>query len=321
MKYTEFKERTEREFINYLPDEYKNGEVMITTVNKTNIVLDGLTVYCGDRVSPTIYIQGMYEEYMHTGSFGYAMRISAKRYVEAAQSSKNMSISLDPQKIKENVVFQIINTAANKVLLSKVPHREFEDVSFIYRWVIDAYDGEIASVVVNNNLIEQFDLCEEMLFRNAMDNTPRLLPISIQNIESVIDELLKHIDFEDDDLQDIFQDIEGTLSPMYVITNTSKQYGAGAVFYKDALHQIAEKEQKNLFLIPLSLHEMIAVPEVNKESDISVLLKMIHEVNRTQLPLSDRLSNELYFYDWKLRHFCKVSNANMSIVFTEEEQL
>ncbi len=316
MRYTEFKERVEREFINYLPDEYKCGKVKVTAVDKINVVLDSLTVYCGEDIYPTIYIQGMYEKYKQNGDFEATMRISAGRYADAAHQSKNMSLKLDPRNIKENVVFRLVNTEANKSLLRKVPHREFEDLSFVYIWVIEFRESETVSSLINNDLAGQFGFDEEKLFRNAMDNTPRLLPLDIQNIESIIEGIMQSMEPSANDLEAL-KCLAGQPVPMYVITNKSKQYGAGAVFYKDALHKVAEKEQKNLFLIPSSVHEMIAVPVDDKDSDIPVLLKMIHEVNRAQVSLSERLSNELYFYDLKLRHFCKISNVNMSIDFTE----
>ena len=37
---------------------------------------------------------------------------------------------------KDKIVFQLINTEQNKSFLEKVPHREFQDLSIIYRWVV-----------------------------------------------------------------------------------------------------------------------------------------------------------------------------------------
>ena len=37
---------------------------------------------------------------------------------------------------KDNIVFQLVNTEQNREMLADVPHREYQDLSVIYRWVV-----------------------------------------------------------------------------------------------------------------------------------------------------------------------------------------
>ena len=37
---------------------------------------------------------------------------------------------------KDNIVFQLVNTEQDREMLADVPHREYQDLSVIYRWVV-----------------------------------------------------------------------------------------------------------------------------------------------------------------------------------------
>ena len=50
----------------------------------------------------------------------------------------------------EKVVFQLINTEQNKSFLEQVPHREFQDLSIIYKLVVNADTESIQSIKVTN---------------------------------------------------------------------------------------------------------------------------------------------------------------------------
>lgn len=66
MKYEIFKEVVADTFQNYLPEEYRNMEMKVVSVNKVNRMLDGINLIggSGERVvSPTIYINDMYDHY------------------------------------------------------------------------------------------------------------------------------------------------------------------------------------------------------------------------------------------------------------------
>lgn len=304
MNYAEFKERTEKEFINYLPEEYRTGEVRTTIVNKTNMTLDGLAVCTGGRIAPTIYIQNMYEDYERCEDFELTMRTAADMYIRAVRESEDIKMKFDRKHFVENVIFQLVNTEANKELFAEAPHREFEDVSFIYRWIISNKDGRTASTIINNQLLETMGMDEEMLFRTASLNTPKIFPLSIKSMSSLIGELLNEPHEED-------------FPTMYVVSNSTGQYGASAIFYKDALKQIADKVKSDFYVIPSSIHEMLAVPVGNVIA--SELTQMIYGVNKTEVELGDRLSNELYFYDCNIGSLKKVSNTKKSIKFSEEE--
>ena len=70
-----------------------------------------------------------------------------------------------------------------------MPHREFQDLSIIYKLVINADAESIQSIKVTNSLAERLGMNEELLFKYAAENTRRLLQPRIRNINHVMKEM------------------------------------------------------------------------------------------------------------------------------------
>ena len=82
---------------------------------------------------------------------------------------------------------------------------------------------------------------------------------------------------------------------MMILTNSRKTYGACSILYPGMLEQLAERIGGDYYMIPSSVHEFLLVP-AEREQDREELKKMIAEVNRTELPPEEVLSDHLYLY-------------------------
>lgn len=71
------------------------------------------------------------------------------------------------------------------------------------------------------------------------------------------------------------------------------------MLYEDKLHSLAEKVGTDLYILPSSVHEVIAVSVEMGEPE--ELARMVAEINMDQVDLSERLSNQVYHYDKDLR--------------------
>ena len=61
MDYTMFKELVKDKFMDYMPENFKTGDLRINKVNKINGSKDGLSIYMdGAKGAPTIYFYGVY---------------------------------------------------------------------------------------------------------------------------------------------------------------------------------------------------------------------------------------------------------------------
>lgn len=59
----------------------------------------------------------------------------AERMVKAFTSCPEIP-KIELSEAKDNIVFQLVNTEQNREMLADVPHREYQDLSVIYRWVV-----------------------------------------------------------------------------------------------------------------------------------------------------------------------------------------
>lgn len=304
MKYEIFREVVADTFQNYLPEEYKNMEMKIVSVNKVNRMMDGINLIGnGEKaVSPTIYINDMYDHYTLCNDLQEAIQSGADRMVEAFKKCPEVP-AIGFAEAKDNIVFQLVNTEQNREMLAEVPHREFQDLSIIYRWVVKVDAEGIQSTVVKNGLAEQFGVNEEQLFKLAAENTRRIFPPCIKSMNEVLLEM-----FEKDGMpREIAEMMLGEMPAdrmMYVISNDRGINGAISMLYEDKLHSLAMELENDLYILPSSVHEVIAVSvEMGEPYELA---QMVSEINMDQVALEERLSNQVYHYDKDLR---KVSLA------------
>ena len=299
MDYEIFKEVVKESFLSYMPKGYQDMEVRVTPVDKVNRKLDGLSLLAQNEntmISPTLYINDMYEKYSKTGDLQATLREAAEAMDEAFREAEIPP--LDISTAKDNIIFQLVNTMQNEDLLKKLPHRDFQDLSIIYRWVVGVEQQGLSSVVINNHVAESLGMGEEQLFRAAAENTRRILPPVVQSMNEVMRDMFV-ADGMPKELADLMIGEQEPEMTMWVISNERKVDGAASMLYEDKLHSLAERVGTDLYILPSSVHEVIAVSVEMGEPE--ELARMVAEVNMDQVDLSERLSNQVYHYDKDLR--------------------
>ena len=288
MNYEIFKEVVAEKFMDYLPEQYQGMKLRVEPFNKVNKVLDGITLVGdgdGRSVSPTLYINEMYEHYLDTENLQEVLQSAARRMDMAFKEMPDVG-NIDFDSAKDNIVFQVINTLQNEDMLKDMPHREFQDLSIIYRWVVKVDEKGI--------LAERLGMNEEQLFKCAVENTRRIFPPTVKSMNDVIREM-----FISDGMPAEIADMMIGEVPedkmMWVISNDRGINGAGSMLYEDNLHKLSSQLESDLYILPSSVHECIAVS--TSVGDPYELAEMVSEINMGQVALEDRLSNQVYHYD------------------------
>ena len=307
LNYEEFKEKIKEDIKDYMDEKYKDCGVVIRKVNKTNREVDGLNMLDIPglkNATPTLYVNDLYEKYEKTGDYEEVARMAAET-MEYGIKSFNSQIKeecLDTSKLKDKVFFSLINAEQNRELLNTVPHREFEDLAIVYRWNIGSDSMGTYTNLVNNDLAEKEGLTENDLYNVANKNTKELFPVLVKNMNEVISEIIFGESELGEEMQEEFNEVmmeTPNEHSMYVITNESKLYGAASILYEEPLHELAEKVGSDLYILPSSVHEVIAVSADFSSPD--ELAEMVYEINMDQVDINDRLSNQVYCYDKDLR--------------------
>lgn len=299
MSYENFKEVVVREFTNYLPEQYRDMELHIASCDKVNRKLDGITLISNGAskgASPTIYINDMYNDYLLTEDLQKVLE-DAAALMETTFAKLSVVDGLDFKNAKDNIVFQVINTTQNQDMLKNMPHREFLDLSIIYRWIVATDEDGIQSTIINNSVARRLEMNEEQLFRCAVENTRRLLPPTVRSINDILCEMITKNDMP----EAMFEMLDAAPADkmMYVISNDRGINGAASMLYEDNLHSLAENLGTDLYILPSSVHECIAVSA--NLGDPYELAAMVNEINMSEVALDERLSNQVYHYNKDLR--------------------
>ena len=201
---------------------------------------------------------------------------------------------------EDHIVFQVVNTEKNQDMLKKAPHRRFLDLSIIY-----ALTNEFGQflILVTDQIAETHGWSEEQLFQMAMRNTKSLFPFKVMRMCSFLFEnsmeLFGVFPYEDDIYEPGPDDEE-----MWVLTNEQKVNGCTVLLYEELFHKLAERLGSDLYLLPSSRHEIIAVS--SKVAEWAPLSSIVPEVNEEVVDEEDFLSDSVYRYDRISRGFSVV---------------
>lgn len=319
MDYEQFKKEAEAQFLSFMPEKYQDMTLRVETVKKINRSLDGLTLVRNEavkNVSPTIYINDMYETYLKTEDLQEVLQ-SAAQTMEKAFDAVSVVGNLDFDSAKDNIVFQVINTMQNEEMLKDMPHREFQDLSIIYRWIVKMDEQGIQSSVVRNNFANQLGMTEEQLFKCAVENTRRILPPTVKSMNDVMKEMFM-ADGMPVKIAEMMIDEVSADKMMWVISNDKRINGAGSMLYEDNLHKLAMKLETDLYILPSSIHECIAVS--TDMGDPYELAAMVNEINMGEVDISERLSNNVYYYDREARKITLVTDTNIALDESREDR-
>ncbi len=300
LKFDEFQQHIADHIKDHLPEEFADAKVSVQEVNKNNgKVLHGLTIQTKDsRVSPTIYLESFYENYKEQGmEIDVALERIAQIEMEHASPAKGLESVADnfrdPDFIRSHVVMALVNAEKNAEMLENVPHRMTEDLAVVYKVYLGGSEESVGTILITDKHMEQWDISVDELHQCAMKNSNELLPAQVMGMGELIREMMG------DWAEDIAPEI-GPNEKMYVISNQRKMNGAATLVYSDALEKLSEKIGCDLYILPSSIHETIAVP-CEPGIDVHDLTSMVREVNQMQVAIEDQLSDNVYKYDAKTK--------------------
>lgn len=321
MDYQMFKEIVKENIRDYMSPEYRDATVEVISVNKVNGVRDALAVRKPDeQIAPNLYLDDFYEAYQQCDNLEMTLKFMAEEYGRIADRSVK-KLDIDLSQMKDRVVMILVNTEQNKEMLADLPHREFQDLSVIYRYVVSQSEQGVASFKVTNAIMEQLDMTPEELFQYAAENTKRMFPPKVGRMEDIMFGMMGG-DGIPDEVAELFQTDRNPKESMWIISNSSGINGAVSMLYDENLNRLAEKMGTDLYIIPSSVHEVLAVSVEMGSGDPEELAEMVQGVNMSVVELEDRLSNNVYHYDKDLRELklaTQVPNQRLDGMVSEPE--
>lgn len=262
-------------------------EIRVIRVTKNNgVELTGVAmIRREDSVFPTIYLEGLYQEYLR----GEEIDSLAGRIVNCHEE-QSMALDLDMDffqdygSVKDRIFYKLVNFAENKKFLADAPHLCWHDLAIVFYYALKDEVMAGASITINRQHMLMWKQNADSLFRTAERNTKRYMPELLVSIRELVADVTGITVQGEDDL------------PMYVLTNKDKRFGASAMLYSERMGELAEKLGGDLLILPSSVHEVLLLPDDHCQ-DYSFYRRMVSEVNRTQVEPEEVLSYGLYRYN------------------------
>jgi hypothetical protein len=262
-------------------------------LKNNGIKLDGLVVrFPNKSISPTVYVNDYYDRFVGGEDID-----DIADHIEWLIKNNSIEDDFNPESlilfenIKDRIVYKLVNYEKNEDLLNTVPHKKFLDLAVVYYIAIKEDIFESASILINNAHLELWGKTTEDIDKLAKVNSPKILKPELKSMAQTLMEIIHH---EKKNLDEIEEDILSDCG-MYVLSNEKKQFGASAILYDNVIKDFSESLNSDLYILPSSVHEVIMIPSILVDS-VDKLNDMICEVNATQVPLMDILSNHSYYY-------------------------
>ncbi|MCL2052125.1 MAG: DUF5688 family protein [Lachnospiraceae bacterium] len=316
MTYKKYIERIKNELQMKMGAEFL---VLISQVKKNNgVILQGISITDqSNNMSPVFYLTDQYKidvsspedcETRIRETIGEIIRIY---YDQCLSTAFDLGFFRFYANVKEKVLFRLINFQKNKDLLAGIPHKCFYDLALVFYCDFSNNFFENGTILLDNSHLTLWGVSLEEVFADALHNTPKLRPAVIKTMAEVMKELLAaRIDKKyggDDETKILVKEFlakehdkgikkDCQSSAMYVAGNQQKLFGAAVLLYPDFIKNFADRIGADLYIFPSSIHEIILSP-AQKTADRAELLKLVCEINETQVDPEEVLADTVYYYN------------------------
>lgn len=286
-------------------------KVVIIEVCKNNgVKKKGLMVKAKNcNMAPTVYLEEFYTEYKRGKTLEEIAEAVVKVYRDNdAFINFHVEDFKDFKQMKSRLVFRIVNYEKNAEILRDSPYITFLDLAVVPYISFPVDGNNCGSILVKNEHLMLWGITAETAMKIAAENTPKLLQPQIRKMEDTIRQLINAGVGEDRmEYENLLEEMEENdhKVPMYVLTNPKNLYGASCMLYDGVIEMFAEEMGEDIYILPSSIHEVILVP-TSKALAALELRSMVQEINSTQIPAEEILSNHVYMFSVEQRGFCMI---------------
>lgn len=285
MTYQEFISDTIAALAPRLSDE---ADIRAETITKNNGYSPKALVITDPKsnVFPTIYLDEYYERAKDGDDLDTITDEILQRYTHyKVDCMMDVSFFSDFEKVKDIVVYRLVNMEKNRTLLEDLPHIPFLDLAVIFSLCLRTDSCIHASTIVHNDHMANWKVTPDELYNLAIINSPRLLGCNLNSLPDFLNSMVGEVVFEDTEPEKL----------MYVLSNDPRNYGASCILETQNLKAFSQRFHSDVFILPSSVHEVMLLAD-DGLTDLDELSKLVREVNETQLEREEVLSDHAYKY-------------------------
>lgn len=207
-----------------------------------------------------------------------------------------INISINWESVKEKIFLRLVNYEKNKADIEGKAYIKFLDLAILF--YCDCTEWDFDGFYVSKKQILMWRQNINDIYQTSLENTYHKGNALVTPILNFFPEELVYIAQNGMDI--LMKEKE-----MIVLTNQSLSFGAAMLLNKPELKKLADRFDSNLYLLPSSVHEIIAVRS-DQNADVSYLAEMVNVVNSDVVEPGEYLSDHVYYFD---REKCEVTIA------------
>jgi hypothetical protein len=190
--------------------------------------------------------------------------------------------------VRENLGLIVISEERNRDYLAGIVYEQIEDLALV-PIIFTKDDNGIGNIKISRDFLQMWGLSAEDVMRDARERAPHVMPLTFRQLNEMVG------------------DKEENGEELFVLSNCYFAGGAAVVFYPHVLECIGMALGRDLYLLPSSINEMIAITDNGQDPER--LYEIVREVNRTQVSEADLLTDAVYYYKRDLNSFRRVRPA------------
>ena len=248
-----------------------------TQLKNNGTIRSGITLLkeTGRGTFPFVYIDPLLKSFEEGKELLSIAEEAAQKLMKKPPADPFCGKTPTESELLERVVFRLVSHDRNEDFLKEIVNRDFLDLSLLYGLYSENEAGESTVFFMKKQFLSDYDINEEALFAAAFRNCIRYFG---EEVEGVHERILPQ---EGDEW-------------IYVLSNRQRLYGAAVMIYGSSLRALAEEKQRDILILPSSIHELIVTPL--EETPYDFLPILIKSVNDGSTAPEDVLSDHAYVY-------------------------
>lgn len=316
MDFKTFKEIVIERLLMGLPEGAWAEDVEMVKENRLTVF--GISIiYPSKYMSPVFYLEPFFKMAREDVRMGQIISdiLMILKAAEPIEGEKTDAIKLDWENLRDKVYPRLLNYKKNQKLLSGVPHKRFLDLAVTYYIEIPVQNGVSGYMPVRMALFEMWAIGLQELQDTALHNLRHHI---VPNVISAYDlqKMAEANHMETNDMEEKegrpnhiqrqesrngHQEISESeeiekLKKEYILSVPKFSYGAEVLLCTDVIEGLAETLHADLYIIPLAVDAVQAVP-VGEWISSEEIYEEMGTVESMKEVSADFLSGKLYLYE------------------------
>lgn len=261
-------------------------EVTATETEKNGVKLDAIICDNGTDARPVVYIDD-------TQTAEENAECMEKLLNSCPKVSFNLKRVSSYESAKPYIRAGICSNGKHGKDVAVIPFLDLE----IYAFVTMDADGLGSGIIrITNDMLKEWNVSADLVIHEAMEAS--FARASVNNIVDMLLAIAPRCAMSEQMEEIELLSKNGVELPMWVLSSDNLLYGAINLANATMLSNLSERLDSDLFVIPSSIHEIIALP-AKDDADIEELKHMVNFVNNTEVPETEILSDSVYRFDRK----------------------